>query len=94
MKKFNQEKLVQEAKSKFGAEFWIKQGSEWSEGTILWTGEGAIMPDGLPVFNYYSEDYKEVIYQMGVHKDFVKWLDSKGLFAEPNDAGTLLVYRV
>lgn len=93
-KKLNQDNLVKEAMKKFGSEFWIKQGSEWSDSAILWTGEGATMPDGLPVFNYYSEDYKEITYQMGVHKKFIKWLESKGLFAEPYDAGTLIVHKI
>lgn len=92
-----QEKLVEELKKKFGSKFWVKPGIQWNGGgAALWSGEGAVMPDGKDAFNYngYDSDPQEKIWVMGVHKDLVKWTDSKGLFWEPNDPGTYLAYSV
>jgi hypothetical protein len=98
-KKFSEEEqdaLVQELKKKFGSKFWVKPGSEWREGAVLWSGEGAYMPNGDPAFNSYGfeQDPEEKIWQMGVHKDLEKWAKSKGLFWESYDAGTYLAYPI
>ena len=91
-----QDKLVEEMKAKFGANFWVKPGNEWSKSAVLWSGEGAIMPDGTPAFDSmaYERDPQEKLYVMGVHKDLVKWIEAKGLFWEANDAGTYLAYPI
>jgi len=92
----DQENLVKELKKKFGSKFWVKPGNEWSDGAVLWSGEEARMPDGEDAFNYYGfeSDPQEKIWIMGVHKDLVQWSKSKGLFWEPNDAGTYLAYPI
>ena len=72
---------------------WFKEseGFDGREGGI-WTGEGSEMKDGLSMFDYWSEDYEEVIYQMGVHKDLIKILDEHGYYAEAYDPGTYMIY--
>lgn len=89
-----QDQLVQEAKAKFGAGFWVKSGYEWKAGAVLWSGEGAMMPDGNPAFSSmaWESDPKENLYIMGVHKDLIKWSKSKGLSWESYDSGTYLAY--
>lgn len=52
------------------------------------TGEGSEMPDEMPAFDYWSQDYKETTYIMGVHKDLVAFLDKHGWYAEAHDPGT------
>jgi hypothetical protein len=85
--------LVKKFKNKFGNRFWIKPGHEWGEGAILWSGEGATMPDGMAAFNYWY-DGTEGLYDMGVHKDLQAFTEKLKLFWEPNDAGTYLAYKV
>lgn len=64
--------------------------SELFDGTKerIVTGEGSEMPDGMPAFDYWSQDYKEITYIMGVHKDLVAFLDKYDWYAEAHDAGT------
>lgn len=81
--------LEKEIKEKF-PNVWIKDGARFSaeqEGS-LWTGEGSMMPDDREAFDYYTQDYKETHYQMGVHKALVKVLDAHGFYAEAHDPGT------
>jgi hypothetical protein len=97
--KFNEEKqdqLAAELKAKFGADFWVKPGYEWRSGAILWSGEGAMMPDGMPAFSpmSYESDSEEAIYTLCVHNDLVKWADAKGLYWEAYDSGTYLAYPI
>jgi len=94
--KKEQEDLIKDLRAKFGSKFKVKPGHEWSPGAVLWSGEEAEMPDGNYAFNYNSweSDPQEKIWQIGVHKDLVKWSDSKGLFWEPNDPGTYLAYPI
>jgi hypothetical protein len=92
MTKLEQKKLCAEAKEKFGKYFWCKPGSEFdSSGAVLWTGDGAILEDGLVACNSYSQDYDT--YPTGVHKDLEAWAKEKGIFFEFYDAGTLLAYK-
>ena len=87
-----QDALCEEAKAKFGKDFWCKPGHEWGQNAIFWTGESAIMADGLEAYDTYAMDPKETIYVMGIHKDLIKWAESKKIFLEPYDAGTLIGY--
>lgn len=48
------------------------------------------MPDGLPIFSYYSDNYD--VYDMGVHVVFQGFLESNGWMAEWHDAGTIMLY--
>ena len=54
--------------------------------------EGGLI-DGLPAANYYSEDYKEVIYIMNTHRKLHDALYELGFFAEFHDPGTMSAYR-
>jgi hypothetical protein len=89
------DRLVAELRAKFGARFWAKPGYEWDSSAYLWSGEGAVMPDGMDAFNYYGfeEDPHETVWVMGVHKALRKWTESKGLFWECNDPGTYHAYK-
>jgi hypothetical protein len=55
------------------------------------TGEGCIV-NGMPVFDYYSQDYK--MYELGVLKTVADWARARGMFGEAYDAGTLKFYPV
>jgi hypothetical protein len=77
---------------------WFKDGVEWDgqEDTSVWTGEGSYIDvDGfeMDIFNYWSEDYKEVTYVMGVHKKFREFVEKHGFWVECHDAGTYFLYR-
>lgn len=60
----------------------------------IWvSGEnGDIAKDGFALFNYYAEDYKEVRYVFGIHKEIREILDAGGWYCEWYDAGTILIY--
>ncbi len=46
--------------------------------------------EGLELFDYYAESG---LYELGVLKEFQKFLDKIGWFAEWNDAGTMFLWR-
>ncbi len=50
------------------------------------------MSDGFPAFDYYAEDYREVRYVLGVHKEMVALLEEHGYYAEFHDAGTVMLW--
>lgn len=60
-------------------------------GIWLSAENGDTMPDGRPIFNYYSENYK--LYDIGVHVKFQKMLEDNGWWAEWYDAGTIMLYQ-
>jgi hypothetical protein len=62
--------------------------------SITVSGEdGTEAADGFPLFNYWSEDYKEVRYVLGVHKEIGDLLDQHGWWAEWEDAGTINLWQ-
>jgi hypothetical protein len=62
-------------------------------GGIWLSGEsGETMPDGLPIFNYYSGDVEP--YEFGVHKDFSEFLGKYDYFAEWHDPGTIMIWKM
>ena len=62
-----------------------------NDGGIWLSGEDDdTMPNGVRIFNYYSENYK--LYDIGVHVKFQKMLENNGWFAEWYDAGTIMLY--
>jgi hypothetical protein len=78
---------------------WAKDGASWSDGAVLWSGEGSdveVVWEGetfeLPMFDYWSEDYNETTYIMGVHKEAVAFADKHGCHWEANDPGTYIMY--
>jgi hypothetical protein len=60
---------------------------EWDgeEGGIWFRQEGNLHTDGMPFFEYYSDEQ--------VHPEVNKALKSLGLYAEPYDAGTWMAYE-
>lgn len=84
-------RLAKDIKKKF-PHVWIKPGGDFDSDSknSLWTGEGSEI-DGYPAFDHY--DTKEILYTMGVHKKLEKFLQSRGYFAEPYDAGTYFIYK-
>jgi len=94
--------FVQAFKAKFGGDksFYLKIDSENNP----YTGEGANLPNGLPIFNpYHDEEMAECArefgfkhkftYNGGVNPDVDKFCESVGWIAEPYDAGTLKFYQ-
>lgn len=50
--------------------------------------------DDLPACQYYNEDYREVIYIMGVHKKLIEALEKLGFYPECNNPGSYTAYRM
>ena len=70
---------------------WIKPGSHMGhDSNTLISGEGAIHND-MEVFNYWSEDYSEIVYRMKVLKEFADFVESHGYYVEFIDAGTVSI---
>jgi len=72
-----------------------KPGNEFSsekEGGIWMIGEdpGETLSNGERIYDYYSEDYDT--YDIGVHVDFMEFLDQRGWYAEWSDAGTIFLF--
>ncbi len=88
-------KLIEILKKRFPNEF-FKPSSEFRNDNTngVWCGAepGAIMSDGFPAFDYYAEDYREVRYVLGVHKEMVALLEEHGYYAEFHDAGTVMLW--
>jgi hypothetical protein len=60
----------------------------------IWTsGENAPLDKtSMPIFDYWSEDYKEIYYIFGVRKHLHEFLKRNGWYAEWHDAGTMMIY--
>jgi hypothetical protein len=71
---------------------WMKDGKlfDHGHGSAIWSGEGSVMPDGLPAFNMY--DYSSYVF--GVHPELAAALEKLGLFAEAYDGGTFFFYEI
>lgn len=66
-----------------------------SKGGIWSSGEGsAETKDGFKLFDYYSEDYQEKRYVLGVHKEIGNLLEKNGWYAEWYDCGTIMFYLI
>ena len=70
-------------------EFDGTNGGIWSSGE-----NGDEAADEFRLFDYYNEDYKEVRYVFGVHKEFRDLLEANGWFAEWHDAGTVMFFVI
>lgn len=58
----------------------------------LWvSAENSFDKDGLDLFDYWSEDYKEVLYVDKVRKPVWNFLQKNGYYVEWNDAGTVFI---
>jgi|688.fasta_scaffold75212_3 hypothetical protein len=87
----SREDLMKELKTKYKIKFVdTTENFNGSQGGIWLSAEDRDeLPNGLDIFNYYSESPK---YDLGVHVDFVKFLDSCGWYAEWNDPGTIMLW--
>lgn len=61
----------------------------------IWTSgeDGLCGKNGLELFDYWNQDYKEIYYQMGVNKELVDLLDNAGWYYEHYDSGTIMIYQ-
>lgn len=64
-------------------------GGIWSSGE-----DGLPAADGLPLFEYYAEDAREVTYILGVHREIYNLLEEHGWFAEWHDPGTIMFWLI
>ena len=64
-------------------------GGIWSSGE-----DGLPAEDGMPLFEYYAEDPNEKRYILGVHKEIYNLLEEHGWFAEWNDPGTIMFWKI
>ena len=65
-----------------------------SEGGIWLSGESGVTDkEGLELFDYYAEDYKEEYYIFGVRKHLHFWAYRAGWFFEWHDAGTMMLWK-
>ena len=88
------DELMDALKSKFGIKF-VETSEEFgtTPGGIWLSGEsGDDMPDGMPIFDYYAEGQGP--YDLGVHEDFTAFIEPYGFFAEWNDPGTIMLWRI
>ena len=64
-------------------------GGIWVRGTE----DGLTAKDGFNLFDYYTQDYKEVRYVFGVHKAIREMVEKLGWYFEWNDAGTIMIWE-
>ncbi len=76
---------------------WFKPGDQFdpSCGAVVWSGEGSEI-DNINAFNFYSysEDPKEKIWILGVHRSLHEFVTNNGYFWESHDPGTYLLYEI
>lgn len=89
----NREKLMELLKQQF-PKMWMKTSEEFADSFVggIWTGENSYDNEELPMFDYHSEDYKEILYVMGVRKTLADLLQQHGWFCEFYDSGTVFIY--
>lgn len=88
------QKMIDILRNKYPTMF-LKTTEQFNGGTDgIWTSgeDGIEAKDGHELFNYYSQDYKEVRYQFGVHKEIRELLKKNGWWAEWYDAGTIMLW--
>ena len=50
--------------------------------------------NGFRLFDYYSEDFKEKNYILGVHHEISDILNNNGWYAEWHDGGTIMFFPI
>jgi hypothetical protein len=91
----NREKMMELLRAKYPKMF-LRTTEEFdgSNGGIWTSGEDGIeAKDGFSLFNYYNEDFKEIRYVLGVHREIGDFLSEHGWFAEWHDAGTIMLWQ-
>jgi len=98
-KTFTEGRLLKALEKKWPNGFW-RSGNEWDgrkKGNTVWAGaedsDVTWGKNGLPLFNYWVEDYEEHHYTFGVHNKFRQWLEDRGWWSEWNDPGTIFFYK-
>ena len=91
----NREQLISKLEAKYtNLRFRTTEEFDGTKGGIWTSGEsGELAEDKFPLFNCYSEDYKEVRYQFGVHKEVRAILEPLGWYCEWYDAGTVFIFE-
>jgi len=64
------------------------KGGIWSSGE-----SGITAKDDFNLFDYYSQDYRQKRYVLGVHKEIATLLANNGWYAEWYDAGTIMFWE-
>ena len=91
----NREELIKELIKRYPNKmFRTTEEFNGSKGGIWTSGEDGHMKSGLPLFNYYSQDYEEKNYIFGVSKILHNWLEKKGWYCEWYDAGTVMIWKI
>lgn len=70
-------------------EFNGNKGGIWTSGE-----DGLPAKDEFPLFEYYAEDPNERRYILGVHKEIYNLLEEHSWFAEWNDPGTIMFWKI
>lgn len=90
----NLEQLYTELKETFPL-MWLRH-----ENDKIITGEGSFLKEysealeedlTVPLFDYWDE--REIIYEMGVHKTFRRFLEERGFWIECYDPGTYWILK-
>lgn len=69
---------------------WFKESERFQgHGGGIWTGEGSYDKEGREIFSYWSNSPD---YEIGVLKSFNDFIESKGFWAEWQDAGTIMIW--
>ena len=60
----------------------------------LWVSGEEGTHKGMPIFDYYVEDFKETTYTLGILNEVYEFLSNNNFFAEAQDPGTYMIWRV
>ena len=88
------EKLMEQLRTKWNVNF-VSTTEEFNGnigGIWLSAEDSAEMKDGNDMFDYWAISHRE--YELGVHNIIYKWLDKLGWYAEWNDAGTIMLWKI
>jgi hypothetical protein len=92
--KGDRDKLIEILKAEY-PNAWFKPGEDFGGDyteTTIWSGEGSYANNGMKLFDPYSDNYK--VYPMEVYKPFEDFVESKGYYVEPYDAGTFFILPI
>ncbi len=85
--------LVEYLESKFGIRaVGSTEDFNGSQGGIWLSAENGEQYQSRDIFDYYSVDHKN--YDIGVLKSFEKAMDQVGWYAEWNDPGTIMLWKI
>lgn len=70
--------------------FW--EGMDFDGSDCIMGGEGSNI-NGIPAFDYYTDDYTEQLYVSGVNAELDSFLRDNGWWAECYDPGTWKIWK-